>query len=51
MQYDKPAIDIARQISQLEARGMIISDKELARHFLSQVTYPNVDPAAMGFPA
>lgn len=39
MQFNKPAIDIADQINQLESRGLSIKEKALAEHFLSQVSY------------
>lgn len=39
MQYQKPAIDIAQQIQKLESRGLVIADKAVAAHFLSQISY------------
>lgn len=39
MQYNKPALDIARQIAQLESRGLIIKDKALAVHYLTNISY------------
>jgi abortive infection bacteriophage resistance protein len=39
MNYSKPALDIARQIAQLEARGLIIPDKGKAEHYLTNISY------------
>lgn len=39
MHYDKPAIPISDQIRLLESRGLSILDKELAIHFLKNVSY------------
>jgi abortive infection bacteriophage resistance protein len=39
MQYSKPAISIADQIQLLESRGLIISDRSEAEHFLTQISY------------
>ena len=37
--YNKPALTIPQQISQLRARGMNIGDIPLAEHYLSQINY------------
>lgn len=39
MQYDKRPYTIEEQINQLQERGLIINDPELAKHYLSQVSY------------
>ena len=39
MKYSKPSLLIADQISHLEFRGLVISDRSLAEHFLSNISY------------
>ena len=37
--YTKPALSIDQQIDQLVDRGMMINNRPLATHFLSQINY------------
>jgi abortive infection bacteriophage resistance protein len=37
--YNKPALTFEEQLSKLESRGLIITDRELARHQLSTINY------------
>jgi abortive infection bacteriophage resistance protein len=39
MQFNKPAITIAEQIQLLESRGLIIEDRIMVEHYLSQISY------------
>ncbi len=39
MIYDKKTFSIQEHIQQLIDRGMLIADEELAKHYLSQVSY------------
>jgi len=39
MQYSKKSISITDQINQLQGRGLIINDHDLASHHLSQISY------------
>lgn len=37
--YAKPALDLNQQVQQLRARGMVIADELLAKHYLSHINY------------
>jgi abortive infection bacteriophage resistance protein len=37
--YNKPVLTIQQQISQLQQRGMVITNKESAAHYLSHINY------------
>lgn len=39
MRFTKPSISVAEQIALLEQRGMTVSEREKAHHFLSHVNY------------
>jgi len=39
MKFNKPAITFDDQIKQLQSRGMVISDTEAAKHYLSHLNY------------
>jgi abortive infection bacteriophage resistance protein len=39
MQYTKPALLISEQITLLEGRGLVVSDKVKAEHYLSNISY------------
>ncbi len=39
MKYNKPPIAIPQQIEQLKRRGLVISDEQVASHFLQNVSY------------
>lgn len=39
MSYDKPALSVDAQIDLLEKRGMVVPDRERARHYLTHINY------------
>jgi abortive infection bacteriophage resistance protein len=39
MQYSKPALLISEQIAALERKGMVFSDRQVAEHYLSHISY------------
>ena len=39
MQYNKPAIDVATQISFLKQRGLLFNNENKAAHYLSNISF------------
>jgi abortive infection bacteriophage resistance protein len=39
MKFDKPALTIEEQIDLLLARGLVISDRDQASHYLTHLNY------------